>query len=137
VDFAPDLSQVIWHQPKNAEQLLARSDPQAQILGFQPILPRTLPPGYQMVEQAIVRDELGNPWLKTTYGDGVERLFFVHGGPLVPGPLASKWPKPDRVEVLDAAPWASAQGNLSGQKVIALGKVSPDELLIVLDSSRP
>jgi hypothetical protein len=137
VDFAPDLTQVAWHVARNDERLLTEDANLAQILGFEPILPRTLPPGYRLVDRAVVKDDLGRVWLKTTYGDGVERLFFVHGGPLVPGPMAARWPEPDRVRVLDAAPWTSAQGNLSGERVIALGKVSAEALLIVLDSSRP
>ncbi|MBK8180957.1 MAG: hypothetical protein IPK67_19105 [Planctomycetes bacterium] len=77
-------------------------------------------------------------WVKATYSDGLECIFFLHGGPIVSdNGIRSGAPeiKADLVEVAVAAPWVVARGNLRGERVLVLGKVPEQELLGMLRSA--
>ncbi len=139
LELNADLSGVAWHQELNDEEPLPTIGPLAGMVGFEPLVARALPAGFQLVERTSVSAPLDNsPWVKATFTDGVENLFFLHGGPIV-GDNGIKSGVPeiqaDLVEVTVAAPWTIARGNLRTQRVIALGKVSEDELLLLLRSA--
>ncbi len=139
LDLAPDLSGVAWHQSVNNEQALPSFGRLESTVGFEFKAPRTLPAGFQLVERSSVLDPQDrSTWVKATYSDGVESLFFLHGGPIVAdngiksgAPLIGG----DLVEVTAAVPWTIARGNLRAQRVMALGKVGEVELLGMLRSA--
>jgi hypothetical protein len=81
-------------------------------------------------------------WVKQTYSDGVDSLFFLHGGSNQPaggGPtITGVWPgKSDSMIVLEGVPWTVATGDVGDERVIAAGKVSTFELLMLLESALP
>lgn len=137
--LAPDLSAVAWHQRINDEQPLPVVGTLAAQIGFEPRSPRTLPAGFQLVERGRLVDPTDqSTWVKATYSDGLECIFFLHGGPIVSdNGIRSGVPeiKADLVEVAVAAPWVVARGNLRGERVLVLGKVPEQELLGMLRSA--
>jgi hypothetical protein len=139
LDLAPDLSAVVWHQRANNEQVLPPRGSLVSYLGFEARAPRLLPAGYRLLERAsVLHPQDGGTWVKETFGDGVESLFFLHGGPIVAGSgIRSGSPEiqADLVEVASAAPWTVAQGNLRSERVIALGKIGEADLLSMLRSA--
>ncbi len=139
IDLAPDLSGVVWHQSMNNELALPMTGSVSGFVGFEARAPRTLPTGYQLQERSsLLHPQDGSKWVKETYGDGVESLFFLHGGPIVNGNgIKSGVPEiqADLVEVTAAPPWTVARGNLSFERVIALGKISEHDLLDMLQSA--
>jgi hypothetical protein len=139
LSFAPDLSGVVWHQSVNQETDLPTVGLLARQVGFEPRAPRTLPAGFQLLERTRIVDPLdGSLWVKMTYGDGLENLFFLHGGPIVgDNGIHSGVPEiqADLVEVAAAAPWIVARGNLRGERVLLLGKVTEDQLIAMLRSA--
>lgn len=141
VQYAPDLSGVAWHQRTNQEFALPITGNVTAQLGFEPLAPRFLPSGYQLIERARIQHPMDQtPWAKLTFSDGVDSLFFLHGGPVVAGNgVNSATPaiQADLVVVGEAQPWTVAQGNLHGQRVIAMGKVGESPLLDLLRSAFP
>ncbi|HUR28830.1 MAG TPA: sigma-E factor regulatory protein RseB domain-containing protein, partial [Planctomycetota bacterium] len=139
LNLAPDLSGVVWHQPGNNEQTLSIRGQLTPYVGFEARAPRSLPAGYQLLDRSsVLHPQEGSLWVKETFGDGVESLFFLHGGPIIAGNgIKSGVPEiqADLVEVASAAPWTVAQGNLRSERVIALGKVAETDLLSMLRSA--
>ena len=139
IDFAPDLSGVAWHQSTNNERPLPIQGRLRREVGYEIRAPRNLPAGYQLLERtSLLHPQDGSSWVKATYGDGVESLFFLDGGPIVGGNgIRSGVPEiqADLVEVTVAAPWTVARGNLRSERVISLGKVSEQDLVEMLRSA--
>lgn len=134
LELAPDLSAVAWHTPVTHEEPLER-DPNAaaQQLGFRPRLPRTDGGVFRLLEAQLITapDPQGGEqrWAKHTLTDGVEVLFFLHGGS---APAARE----DVVRVAPpVGPWNTAEGSLRGEQFTCLGRVSVDELLDVIAST--
>jgi len=134
LELAPDLSTVAWHTPVTQEEPL-QQDPNAAArqLGFRPRLPRTDGGVFRLIEaQAITAPgpQGGEQrWAKHTLTDGVEVLFFLHGGS---DPAARE----DVVRVAPpVGPWNTAEGSLRGEQFTCLGRVSVDDLLDVLAST--
>lgn len=134
LELAPDLTAVAWHTPLTVEEPLAR-DPQvaARQLGFRPRLPRTDGGVFRLLEAQQItapHPEGGEQrWAKHTLTDGVEVLFFLHGGN---DPSARE----DVVRVAPpVGPWNTAEGSLRGEQFTCIGRVSVDELLDVIAST--
>ena len=137
VDFAPALSQVVWHQAANDEEQLESGSRVVQQLGFTPTLPRDDGASFALIAATRVGSpdpQGGAPlaWAKYALTDGVEIVFFLDGGP---DPAAT--PASDDVvrQSPSVGPWTHVEGTLHGERVMALGRVSPDELLDLLDSA--
>lgn len=134
LELAPDLSAVAWHAPVTLEEPLARDpDAAARQLGFRPRLPRNDGGVFRLLEaQAITApapDGGEQRWAKHTLTDGVEVLFFLHGGN---DPAARE----DVVRVAPpVGPWNTAEGSLRGELFTCLGRVSVDDLLDVIAST--
>lgn len=134
LELAPDLSAVVWHTPVTLEEPLEREpSAAAQQLGFRPRLPRNDGGVFRLMEaQAITApapDGGEQSWAKHTLTDGVEVLFFLHGGS---DPSARE----DVVRVAPpVGPWNTAEGSLRGEKFTCIGRVSVDELLDVIAST--
>lgn len=130
LELAPDLNQVDWHQPLTDEQPLSSDSALARAqLGFAPRLPSTdggrfLLEGATAVSAPDPRGGGTLMWAKHTLTDGVEVVFFLHGGP-DPAPTRDDW-----VRVAPSVgPWNSAEGSLRGESFTALGRVPVEELL--------
>ena len=142
LDLSGDFSDVAWHQPVNQERPFASLSSLPSEVQFTPLAPKALPPGYELIELATVVDAEQRVWVKQTYSDGIDSMFFLHGGsnqPATGGPILSGvWPgKSDSMTVLEGVPWTVATGNVANERVITAGKVSTFELLMLLQSALP
>jgi len=148
VRLHPDLGGTVWHEPSNEERVLDAGRVVEEI-GAQPLRPRLLPPGYGPLETASVRDGAGKQWLKLTYSDGVEPLFFFqelvvgelprgtrgvtpHSGARLGLPSS-----PSSVVVFEVGAATAIQGKIDGIEVMVIGKAPQAELLDLLESSLP
>lgn len=149
-DAAPDLTGVQFHNPSTQETVFEPSLDLAvelpPILGFDPFLPERVPEGYTLAEAARVVGPFGRNWLKLTYHDGVETLFFLHGGSLDDevAHAANYSNQPfgaatsgDQVLVYPSGPITVAQGTLRSNQLIAIGKLDAEELIDMIGSSLP
>jgi hypothetical protein len=84
-------------------------------------------------------------WACYEYTDGVEKLFFLHGG-AAPKMLvgAEAWTpqmfqqnSPYRMYVTHVGPWTAVQGVWQGQYVVAVGKQPQQEMLELVESALP
>ena len=148
LELSPDVSGVAWHQPSNQESELDwRSDLVAEV-GSPILQPRLLPEGYALRAASTVVDGQERHWLKLTYLDGVEPLFFLQvlpGGKVQQGVdagmdwTAGETPAPvlPKVVVYQLGSTAVAQGTIGEHELIAIGKVPEAELLDLIESSLP
>jgi hypothetical protein len=139
---APDLSGIAWFHPALPETALdPRGDLSAQA-GFEVLQPTLLPDGFRIWKAATLVEETGQTWVKQTFTDGVDPLFFFHrdapapiaagtGGGLVP----TADPTDDMLYVRPIGPVTVIEGHLRGCSLIALGKVAGDSLLDMLESA--
>lgn len=146
-ELAPDTSGAIWHQPANDERPLDLAGNIGEQVGSQALSPRLLPLGYELLEAATVDDGEGRRWLKLTYTDGVEPLFFFQAlaepapagksarmdGRAIGDPTAST----SAVVVFQLGAATVVQGHVQGFDLIALGKVPQVELLDLIESALP
>lgn len=139
----PDTAGVVWHVPSNDEQpLLLRDIPQQ--LQLRTLEPRLLPEGFTLYEAATVSSD-GERWLKLTYTDGLEPLFFLQKleEPDAPGHVAQVGDGPglprevSRVTLFTVQDVRVAQGRCNGFDLIAMGPVPEVELLDMLESALP
>ena len=144
----PPPGSVVWHQPANEEQPLAQAHGLSEQLGETVLEPRLLPEGYGLAEAATVGDGAGRRWLKLTYEDGVEPLFFFQELERVESlaVLGTEWDEPapidphpaeSRVVVHHVGAATAIQGSVNGFRVITIGKVGEAELLDLIESALP
>jgi len=131
--FAPDFP---WDESSNQEQPLPESRSlRVAALGFRPRLPEGDGGRFLLVESTIVRspepDGGGEiPWAKSTLTDGIEVVFVLHGGD--DSSLLSE----DVMRVAPSVgPWNHVEGTLAGERFMALGRASADELLDLIAST--
>jgi len=145
VDLAPDLSQMAWHGSVNDERRLDRSLPLGEQIHARALEPRLLPQGYVPLEAAVVHDGDVN-WLKLTYSDGVQPLFFLHSidanssdkvAPVQGQQAALPSLESSSVIVFQIGAATALQGRVDGFDVIAVGKVPQAELLDLVESALP
>jgi len=111
-------------------------------LSFLPVQPRQIPSGYRLLGTAAVVDPIeGGEWARFTYGDGVEELFFLHGG-RSPEPGAAGRPgattagrDQQTVSYLYVGPWTVLFGELDRGAFLAMGKVSREALQDLVESA--
>lgn len=120
-------------------------------IGFPPLQPTLIPEGYRLAETDFLpvtyEDGSVRNWLRFVYEDGVERLYFLHSPEpdalphdlgLAMGPqvvtIAPAF-RDDHVKVAEIGPWKVVDGAVRGQGVVALGKVSEQELLQLVQSA--
>ena len=141
VDYAPDFSGVAWYDEESREQLSLTEDLQPQ-LGFDPLEPQLLPVGYERHE-AEIAEVNGDEWLKLTYQDGVNSLFFLQRFPFLErrdGSASSGGTRKlvdagDTVSVYHIGAATVLHGIVEGREIIAVGKVPEVELLDLLQSA--
>lgn len=159
IDLTPDFSSVSWHQPSNAEVPVDLEGDLVLQLGFAPYKPQVPPEGYQLQGASRVEGPTGRVWLKLTYCDGVESVFFLQGapaaggaGPALPGGgtpaaggisvgatpgQAGGGPLPAQALLYPAQAATVVQADFGGQDLIAVGKVDSEDLVLLLQSALP
>jgi hypothetical protein len=145
-DDDPDLEGTSWYSSSNQESALditADLGPQA---GFDVFEPKVLPDGYKLWRASTLIDPAGKSWIKQTFTDGVEPLFFFHeGGESGPGMVENRPDfksdhvldplKADEVWVYQMGAVNVLQGAVRKTDVVALGKVDEQDLLDLLESA--
>ena len=130
--FPPDQP---WHVVSNDEQPVPTGPAAAQLLGFEPVQPLSTPPRFRVLESAVVTSPDPNgtgtlAWVKTTLTDGIEVVFVLQGGP--DGSAGGR----DVVRVSPSiGPWNHVEGVLGGRRLMAMGRVSTDDLLDLLEQN--
>ena len=133
---------VIWHGARVQETPLDwRALGSGQ--GSQYLAPRVVPAGFELREAVRVDDGAGSRWLRLTYLDGVEPLFFVAA---LPGSNAAarfgggaQGPEGPghRVVVSQLGDTRVAQGFIGEHVIVAAGRVAEAELLDLIESALP
>jgi len=146
VDFAPDLAGAQLQQVGDDELVVADAAALQAAVGFEPYEPKLLPAGYQLRTLRSLRESDGSKWANFVYGDGIDSLFFLHGGPgsavlhVGGGTLQQEQAlheSPYSMLVYRTGAWTVVQGSWNGQRVLAVGKASDDELLALVESALP
>ncbi len=141
VDYAPDFTGVAWYEEDDRKKLDLGGDLQPQI-GFDPLEPQLLPVGYERSE-AEIAEVSGDKWLKLTYQDGVNTLFFLQRFPLRErrdgsgsrGGLRGVTGTEDTVSVYLLGAATVLHGTVERREIIAVGKVPETTLLDFLQSA--
>lgn len=121
--------------PSGEEALDLEEDLREQLAeGF--LLPKLPPRGYALRAASTVAEEDGTRWLKLTYLDGIEPLFFLCKLKAPVG-LQEGGPYASTLQVFRLGAALVAQGTVESYDVIALGKVTEDELLSLIESALP
>jgi hypothetical protein len=144
VDFAPNLEGLVF-KTVPPDQVLNLAGNPADQLGFQPYQPKQVPQGYEFSLARVLSEGPQRHWACFEYTDGVEKLFFLHGGAapkMLAGPAA--WTpqffqeySPYRMYVTHVGPWTIVQGVWQGQYVVAVGKQPQHEMLELVESALP
>ncbi len=140
IAFDPDQAGVSFHVD-NHEIPLDLDDPSRSGIHYSLQVPGFLPQGFQLRSSESAEDASDHRrWGKLTFGDGVEQVFFLHGGPAHQGNAGNVGAHvqgygQDTVGVFHVGPWTIAQGELAGQRVLAMGKCPEHELLLMLESA--
>lgn len=131
----PALDGVVMHEPRNFETPL-QADAFGQ-LGFEPVYPSQIPLGYELDLETVVTDSNGWKWLKQTYTDGVESLFFLHRQKGTGGEPFSHTTEQsgDVVRILATGPLSAAEGSVGKNSVMVVGKVGKPAILNMIDSA--
>jgi hypothetical protein len=144
VDLAPDLRNVVWHRAANEEEVLDRGTSASVQIGASVLEPRLLPTGYARGEAALVTDGDGRRWLKQTYLDGVESLFFLQAlapsadaGEMEAASVPSATPVPGEVVVFRIGSALAIQGVVAGHELAVIGRAPEAELLDLIESALP
>jgi hypothetical protein len=142
VRFDPDLDAVVWHVRANEEVVLGPGVDGAPEQGTEDgvrLQPRLLPRGYGPLETATVVDGNGARWLKRTYSDGVEPLFFFQAlGGSAGGARQARVPvSASTVTVFEVGAAKAIQGEVDGFELMVIGKAPQSELLDLIESALP
>ncbi len=151
LDLAPDLGGAVWHALRPEEALDHRRELTSQV-ALEVLVPRLSPRGYELRSATTFEDGDGRRWLKLTYLDGIEPLFFLQllaesgqgasagvtwtAGGEIPAPGASAI-EPGSITVFSIGRATVLQGSLGGRRVTVVGKAGEVELLDFLESSLP
>ena len=146
IDLDPDLTNVVWHDPHPTTQFALDADLDGAV-GFDVEVPSNPPAGYALSEielsdSSVDGDALG-PWLKMTFTNGVEPLFYLVSVPAgltapgstgrTPGQAAST----DKFFVHSIGRATAGIAELAHGTVIVAGRVSPEELGDLVNSGYP
>ncbi len=141
-DADPDLSGAVWSQPTASPVSFDVSANLSSQTGFDVLEPAVLPTtGYFLWKAHTLLDYENKTWMRLTYTDGVEPLFFFHTEkPVSLNPdvlLPGDGKTTDEVWVYSIGAVQVVQGRVRGRDMLALGRVSGDELLDVVESAIP
>lgn len=114
-----------------------------QQLGGDALVPDALPPGHGL-QSASWRSGQGLPtaqadWAQLVFDDGVESVFFLYeDGVTASGNTPGQFPvgqDGDLVRVYTFADWTLVEGSVRGRRVMAVGRVHEQELLLLVQSA--
>ncbi len=129
IDYQPDLGSLELRDSLfELEELDLASDLSGQV-GFPVLEPQLLPSGYLLVSATRFTDPQGLAWLKRMYGDGGDQLALLQSGPQGSGPLGGK------IDWLEVGAWVVLDGEVERSRVVAMGRVTLDELRLLVQSS--
>ena len=143
-DSNPDLDLAVWFASSNQESPLDITQDLAPQVGFDVLSPKVLPDGYQLWKAATLIGPDDKTWLKQSFTDGVEVLFFLHESGEIPlghsvigtaTSHAADVQKGDEVWVYQMGAVNVVQGVIRKTDVITLGKVDSEDLLDLLESA--
>lgn len=142
LDLAPNVSGVLFHQSLTNETELDPTRPLPfQLNGQIPRLPRLLPDAYELASQSLLDDpDSSQRWIKTTYTDGVQSLFFLERLRIQQQPQTSSGRLPqssagDRVILDERGGLATGHARIGNHEFIVAGFVDSDELLDMIESA--
>ena len=117
-ELAPDLSGAVWHRAANEERSLDLGRELASQVELDVLRPRLLPEGFELRGASTIEDEEGQRWLKLTYLDGVEPLFFLQALPAESESVRTAAPRgtpePDTIAVFSMGRATVLQGSVRG-----------------------
>jgi hypothetical protein len=96
--------------------------------------PGFIPAGYSLERTATRTGPLGNLWVEYVYSDGVEQLFFLHSGD-APNVSTAGVHFGDRVCVASMGSWTVVEGEVLGTPVLAVARLDPQDLLLLVQSA--
>ncbi len=105
-------------------------------LPFTLIRPTAPPTGF-VFEQAATLSSGGDDWVRLTYGDGVDEVFFVFDAqrPSTASPQTAIKAAGDSLRVLGFGAWTVIEGEVASRRLMVVGKAAQDELLLMLQSA--
>jgi hypothetical protein len=132
LDLAPDLSDLtLQGELFPTIPLDLGGDPSAD-LGFALQVPQLPPAGFQL--QTAERLESGTDvWAKLIYGDGAERVIFMHSAQEL-GVQSSNATEVGVVDRYTVGPWTVVTGRINRTPIMLMGKVPETELFEMLRS---
>ena len=136
VDFTPDHSGIAWATPLVAEQPYTDLIDEP-LLGFTPITPQYLPPGFYMLEKRLllangILTGLGNIHA-ALYSDGIH-LLFVAQQQLVSNPTLTFLSGASLVKFASIGGIGVAEGDLPGKRIYVVSQLPTEELQTVFGS---
>lgn len=144
--YSSEPAQVAWFVPQTTTTSLDPTGDLTASLGFEPVLPTLVPQGYEPIGLERVIEPSGLRWLKVTYTDGLQPLFYLFtdpaghaptqpGLPSGPGPDPDGEPDQDDVFVNHQGVVTTLHGFVRGNRYVIVGKVGEPELLDMLNSA--
>jgi hypothetical protein len=150
LNLTPDFTLETFHEELGTQVQFGNGSPLPTQLKFVPAKPKLLPDGYRLQDSVAIFGT-GDPWVRYTYGDGAEEIFWLHSGEaevLYPGPLGTpnsgspgqagqgQGSKPkDVVKWLPVGPWTVVWGDIGEDSFIVMGKVPREELYDLIESA--
>ena len=129
IDFEPDLATIELRDALfELEELDLAADLSEQV-GFPVLEPQLLPAGYRLVSATTFTDPQGRAWLKRMYGDGGDELALLQSQPENSGPVQGK------IDWLEVGAWVVLDGEVERSRIVAMGRVTLDELRLLVQSS--
>lgn len=136
----------VWHVPANDEIALDAHSAVQDQLEVPVLQPRLLPAGHGLLEAAMVGTDPAERWLKLTFSDGIEPLFFLQQVPeREPGRAmraerghTGRLPESTSgVVVYQLGAATAIQGHVDGHELMVVGKAPQAELLDLIASALP
>jgi hypothetical protein len=140
----PNLDGVAWFAADPEEEALQDLGHLAEQVDFEVFQPGLTPAGYRLWKAATLVDGDGDRWLKQTFTDGVEPLFFFHGAEpagalpepsLTSAAVVGTEPPMDELWAYPVGRLTAIEGVLRQREVIVLGKLDAEALLDLLEFS--
>lgn len=134
----PALDGAVWHQSPVSEAPLDMEQA-AQVLGFTPHLPKSVPAGYAVINTEHVIDPItGRDWARLTYSDGWNSLVVMDGGGAASAGAAPLTIQPDLqadwVRHFELGPWTLAEGLVNGRSLLVMGRMPLADVQTLIQS---
>ncbi len=141
LNLRPSLGGMSFHQPVTKVSQLNSSSPGQPRLPFVAAQPKLLPQGYRLSQRSAVTDpNTGEIWARFIYSDGLEEIFFLHGGSgaqlKTSGASSGGGGKAeDAVKYVEMGSWTVVWGEVGGERLIVMAKLPRGELFDLIESA--